>query len=79
MSKMPVTNLHKLLSVCKVEDVPACRKGIKLAANFLAACGRAVELIDLEESAALMDDFNTKFSLFSSHHVDCPRCREAMK
>jgi hypothetical protein len=75
---MPVANLNNLLSLCKVEDIPACSKGIRLAANFLTACGRAVELIDLEEVTMLRADFESHFNLFSSHHAECTKCQEMM-
>jgi hypothetical protein len=67
---------EKTFGIRNIENVPACEEGVVLAADFMAACSRAVELVSIEEIFTLRSDFHFKFSKYAAHHEGCDKCNE---
>ena len=62
--------------VWNVENVQACDEGKKLTTNFIAACHRGVEMVGIERTLNLREDFHFQYSLFAAHYEHCKKCNE---
>jgi hypothetical protein len=69
-------NTKALLSLWKVDQIPACDEGMELAREFLIACVRGVDRISVEDTLALRSDFIFRYSRFALHRETCPKCNE---
>ena len=67
---------EKSIDVWNLENVPACDEGMKLAAEFMAACLRGVERVGAEQTLTLRGDFHFKYSRFAAHFEGCKKCSE---
>jgi hypothetical protein len=74
---MAVTVNEKMFGMWNIENVPACDEGLKLAADFMAACLRGVEQVGLEQTLTLRGDFHFQYSRFAAHYEGCDKCGEA--
>ena len=72
---MPVAN-ENMCGIWNIENVQACDQGKKLAADFMAACLRGVEMIALEQTLTLRGDFHFQYSRFAAHYEGCDKCNE---
>jgi hypothetical protein len=58
-----------LVELWKVEDIPACEEGMKLAHAFLKSC---VSALDSGNPA----NFNARFESYMRHRYLCEKCEE---
>jgi hypothetical protein len=65
-----------LLDVWKMDEVPACDDGMKLAQAFLISCGRAVERLGFEEPADRLTEMTAAYMALVEHGDGCDACNE---
>ena len=57
---MPIDTIS-LLSLWKLEDIPACDEGMELARELLEACGTAVDGVGGADTTGLRTEFTTRY------------------
>jgi hypothetical protein len=70
---MPIDTIS-LLSLWKLDEIPACDEGMELARSFLEACGDAVDRVGGADTAGLRTEFTTRYNTFLTHYAKCPKC-----
>jgi hypothetical protein len=60
---------NALLSLWKLDEIPACDEGMVLARQFLESCVMALE-------SGSSGNFNARFENYERHRGDCDKCNE---
>jgi hypothetical protein len=59
-----------LMTLYKLEDIPACDEGMALAEKFMESCVRAIETV------GSTSHLNERFADYKRHHAGCQKCNE---
>ena len=73
---MPIDRAQ-LLSLWKLDELPACEEGMELAALFLERAGEAVDRLDEANIIATRNAFIRAHKDLIGHRAVCPNCNEA--
>ena len=73
---MPIDRTQ-LLSLWKLDELPACDEGMKLAARFLESAGEAVDRLDEANIPAVRNALIRAHKDLIAHRAVCPNCNEA--
>jgi hypothetical protein len=65
-----------LLNLWRLEDIPACDEGLRLARSFLISAGEAVSQVNVNDPEHLRMEFNVQYDAFVRHCAECPKCNE---
>jgi hypothetical protein len=66
-----------LLDVWKMNEIPACDEGMKLARVFLVSCGRALDRLGFEEPADRITEITSTYMALVEHGDGCDTCNDA--
>ncbi len=72
---MPIDR-DQLLSLWKLEELPACDVGMELVKAFLESCGRAVDTIQTANSNASIASVLAHWKELVAHSDVCDKCNE---
>jgi hypothetical protein len=75
MALMPI-DPKALLGLWRLEEMPACDEGMRLARSFLISAGEAVSMVDRQDPEHLRMEFNVQYDAFVRHCAECPKCNE---
>jgi hypothetical protein len=75
-SIMPIDQTQ-LLSLWKLDELPACDEGMELAARFLERAGEAVDRLDEANIIAVRNALIRAHKELVAHRAMCPNCNEA--
>ena len=73
---MPIDRAQ-LLTLWKLDELPACEEGMELAARFLERAGEAVDRLDEANIIAARNAMIRAHKELIAHRSDCPKCNEA--
>jgi hypothetical protein len=65
-----------LLALWKLEDMPACEEGMRLAQLFLESCGEGVNKLGTEEPSDRITDMTACYMALVEHGEGCDDCDE---
>jgi len=68
---------EKLLSLCDLEDMPACDAGIQLVEAFLVSCGEAIDRFGEEGPEDRLAQITASCMAIVDHGNICDDCNEA--
>ena len=72
---MPIDRAQ-LLSLWKLDELPACAEGMELAARFLERAGEAVDRLDEANIIAARNAMIRAHKDLIAHRAGCPKCNE---
>jgi hypothetical protein len=70
---MPIDR-NALLALWKMEDMPACEAGMKLAYKFLEVCGEGVNRLGIEEPSDRITEIEDAYTALADHGAQCDDC-----
>jgi hypothetical protein len=65
-----------LLALWKLDEMPACPEGMKLAQAYLISCGEGVNRLGTEEPSDRITDLTACYMALVEHGEACDNCNE---
>ena len=73
---MSPVDRNALLSLWKLDEIPACDKGMELARSFLVCAGEGVDRIGIEEPSDRLTELTAAYMALVEHGAGCEDCNE---
>jgi hypothetical protein len=70
-------DMNNLLATWKLDEIPACDKGMGRARKFLTACGEGVSYLGVEKASDRAAKIRDLYMDLVAHPDLCPNCSEA--
>jgi hypothetical protein len=67
---------NKLLALWKLDEMPACGEGMKLAQAFLISAGQAIDRLGVEAPEDRLTELTAAYMTLAEHRFDCDDCKE---
>lgn len=74
---MSPVDQNAFLSLWKLDESPACDKGMELAKSFLVCAGEGVDRIGIEEPSDRLTELTSAYMALVEHAAGCDDCNEA--